>query len=885
MPIDLSDLNNEQCAAVLCTEGPLLVLAGAGSGKTRVLTYRIAHLIEGLGVSPYQIMAITFTNKAAAEMRERLGRILANGSRGMWVATFHAMCVRLLRQDADRLVHPGADRRPMGYSRNFTIYDEDDSKRLVKAIYAEQNIDTRQFAINAVRARISKAKNDLVSAAEFEATAQNGYDRLVARVYNSLQQRLQRADAMDFDDLLMNSWLLLSTQPEVLAAYQARFRYLHIDEYQDTNRAQYLIAKLLAEANRNIMVVGDDDQSIYSWRGADIRNILEFERDYPNCTVIKLEQNYRSTQTILEAANAVIANNQQRKPKRLFSKAAEGDAVSLYQAADERDEGRWIAGEVERLRRQHNRRYRDFAVFYRTNAQSRVLEDMLLRAGLPYRVVGGTRFFDRAEIRDLMAYLKLVVNPADEISAKRIINVPKRGIGKTSAERIDDIARSQQLSFFEAAEAAISDADFGKKTQESLAGFVQLIKDARHYSGSLRSIVEMVVEKSGLISALLAERSDEANGRIENIQEFFGVAEEFELTHQPEDAEWGGAEDADTVGTDSAGADGHPAGASGANGRPADAKDVDGVRFAANLGASGADGAIGGTALADTADADAPGASDGDDAGHHPADPAVAENLIRFMEWLALRSDLDSIIADDDYLTLMTVHSAKGLEFPVVFIAGMEQSLFPHIASFDGEAGIEEERRLAYVAITRARELLYLTYAQCRNLFGNVQANPRSCFVAEIPERYLKSCGVGSDGYLGLGWEKRGDRRGVFGSGTGYQADEGRVYGGGRGGAGSSSPASGRQTGRTAASGSGYAGGRSGAVGMGSQDAAAKKQQQELMQERSAVSFAVGDQVDHKIFGRGEVKSVDGDALHIHFPKISETKKLLKGYAPIVKIS
>ncbi|MDR0346947.1 MAG: UvrD-helicase domain-containing protein [Coriobacteriales bacterium] len=791
MAVNLNDLNSEQRAAACCTEGPLLVLAGAGSGKTRVLTYRIAHLIEDKGISPYQILAITFTNKAAAEMRERLGRLLTQRARGMWVATFHAMCVRLLRADADKL----------GYTRNFTIYDEDDSKRLVKGICAELNIDIREFPINGIRNRISAAKNELISALDFEVTAGSARERVVARVYRLLQERLRRADAMDFDDLLVNAWLLLRDNPELLSAYQNRFRYLLIDEYQDTNRAQYAITQLLAKAHRNVMVVGDDDQSIYSWRGADIRNILEFERDYPEATVIKLEQNYRSTQTILEAANAVVANNAQRKPKRLFTKAGKGEPIALYQASDERDEGRWIASEVEKLHKD-GRPYRHFAVFYRTNAQSRVLEDMLLRAGVPYRIVGGTRFFDRAEIRDVMAYLKLIVNPADEIAAKRIINVPKRGIGKTSVEKIEDLARQEGCTFLDAAELAQAEPGFGKKTQEALAHFTQLIKEARLYSGELRNIVEMVVSKSGLIDALQAEHTDEARGRIENIREFFGVAQEFELTHQDEEEE---DEYRDEDGPES------PV-------TPAPSPHSSSLLLAEDASASPDD------------------------------DLTAAPMLVRFMEWLALRSDLDSLSAGDDYLTLMTIHSAKGLEFPVVFIAGLEETLFPHIASADDTNDFEEERRLAYVAITRARELLFLTHAQVRNLFGKTQPNPRSRFVAEIPAEYLKLSGVGSAGYLGLGWEKRGDRRGIFGSGTSYEQGTGRVYGSG-----------------------------------GDEEAA--RQKAELKREREAASFAVGDTIDHKTFGQGVVVAVDGDALSVRFQRNGETKKLVKGYAPIVKVS
>jgi DNA helicase-2/ATP-dependent DNA helicase PcrA len=847
MPLELNDLNSAQRAAVCRTDGPLLVLAGAGSGKTRVLTYRIAHLIEDLGVSPYQIMAVTFTNKAAAEMRERLARLLSTGARGMWTTTFHAMCVRMLRADADKI----------GYSRTFTIYDDDDSKRLVKSLYADLNIDTQKFPLNGVRGLISSAKNELITATDFEERATNERERVAARVYTLLQERLRRADAMDFDDLLVNAFELLHRNPEVLEAYQNRFRYLLVDEYQDTNRAQYAITHLLAAAHHNIMVVGDDDQSIYSWRGADIRNILEFEHDYPEATVIKLEQNYRSTQTILEAANAVIANNTNRKPKRLFTEGAQGEKIALYQASDERDEGRWIASEVERLHRAPARRpYRDFAVFYRTNAQSRVLEDMLLRAGVPYRLVGGTRFFDRAEIRDVMAYLKLVINPADEVAARRAINVPKRGIGKTSVERIETIARRDGCGFLEAAELALGEPGFGAKTREALSRFIQLIKDARHYNGELRDIVEMIVAKSGLIEALEAERTDEARGRIENIREFFGVAQEFELTHEDELDELDEDEDEGVRVPEASAPEGAtaPVQAAAAEDGAAPAEvAVD------DVGAVATDAASGNAVVATDA---APG-----DAAA-PAE-AVAPMLIRFMEWLALRSDLDSLVEGDDYLTLMTIHSAKGLEFPVVFIAGLEESLFPHIASTrnmgEDAAGLEEERRLAYVAITRAREELFLTHTQVRSLFGDTQANPRSRFVAEIPEVFLKYSGVGSAGYRGLGWEKRGDRHGTFGSGTSSAYDTGRVYGSG-GSAGSSS---------------------SSGSGTSKREAAAIEEQRkaELKKEREAVVFTVGDQVDHKTFGRGVIMAVQDDALTIRFKRTGETKKLLQGFAPLVKLS
>ena len=520
MPLDIDALNDPQREAVLTTEGPLLVLAGAGSGKTRVLTYRIAHLIQDCGVAPWEVLAITFTNKAAAEMRERLATLVPGRSRGMWVSTFHSMCVRILRADADRL----------GFTKSFTIYDPDDLKRLYKEVMAELEIDPKRMPLNALMNRISQAKNELVVPLDFEAQAADPISKTAARVYVRLQERLRAANAMDFDDLLLYAYLLLRQHADVLEAYQARFRYIMVDEYQDTNHAQYAITQLLAAAHQNIMVVGDDDQSIYSWRGADLRNILEFEQDYPRAHTVKLEQNYRSTGNILAAANAVIANNRHRKAKELFTALDAGERIGVYMATDERDEGRWIAGQIER-RHGEGTSYDDMAVFYRTNAQSRMLEDMLLRAGVPYRIVGGTRFFERKEIRDVMAYLSLAVNPADDMSAQRVINVPKRGIGKTAVERINQFAREMGMTFLEGAELLIADPEARPATRKAVAEFVQLVKASQGYGGDLRKVIERIVDDSGLIEALEAEGTDEAQGRIENIQELMGVVDEFVETH------------------------------------------------------------------------------------------------------------------------------------------------------------------------------------------------------------------------------------------------------------------------------------------------------------------------------------------------------------------
>lgn len=778
MPIDLDTLNGPQREAVLCTEGPLLVLAGAGSGKTRVLTHRIAHLVEDLNVAPWQIMAITFTNKAAAEMRERLQSLIGGGARGMWVSTFHSMCVRILRTDCERV----------GFAKGFTIYDDSDSKRLVEQIMDELNIDKKRYPIPALRNRISQAKNDLQVAEVFAEKTSDQVGQVAARVYTRLQERLRQLNAFDFDDLLLYTWLMLKNHPDVLAAYQNRFRYLMVDEYQDTNHAQYVLTQLLAAAHKNIMVVGDDDQSIYSWRGADLRNILDFEKDYPEARVVKLEENYRSMGNILAAANAVIANNLTRKPKKLFTSKPAGDKISVYSATDERDEGRWIASEIEH---QHGEgmSYNQIAVFYRTNAQSRMLEDMLMRAGVPYRLIGGTRFFDRAEIRDVMAYLNLVVNPANDVAAHRVINVPKRGIGKTTVEHIDYVARETGITFLQAAELCIADDQIRSATRKAIAEFVALIHEAQGYAGDLRKVVEAIVDKAGLIRVLEAENSDDAAGRIENIQELFGVVDEYAQTHDDADALF----------------------------EPPTAED-------------------------------APEADD-----EPPVRTFQANSLPDFVEWVTLRTDMDTVAEDGEAITMMTIHAAKGLEFDCVFVAGMEESLFPHGNSSQDSQGLEEERRLAYVAITRARKKLYLTNAFTRQIFGQSSANPPSRFIGEIPLELRKGIGMGSAGFSGSGWEKRGSRRGIAGSGS--EAGGGRVFG--QSSASGSRP---RQQTRPA-------------VKPEAQKKAAAK-----------MTFTKGDTVDHKVFGRGTITKVDGDTLHVRFSRTGQTKKLLKDYAPIVKI-
>jgi DNA helicase II / ATP-dependent DNA helicase PcrA len=742
MTIDFSDLNPAQHDAATTTEGPLLVLAGAGSGKTRVLTQRIARIVSDLGVSAAEILAITFTNKAAEEMRTRLGEMVGPAVRAMWVMTFHAMCVRMLRADAEFV----------GLTRSFTIYDADDAKRMIASVMNDLEIDPKRYPVNGIVGRISSAKNELIEPEEFTANAVSPLDKAAAKVFPRYRKRMREANALDFDDLLVEAHRLLADNPAVLEAYQERFRYLHVDEYQDTNHAQYRIVKLLAAKHRNLMVVGDDDQSIYGWRGADIRNILEFERDYPDATVVKLEQNYRSTETILKAANAVVANNAGRKPKTLWTASVGGEAISRYQATDERDESRFVANEIERLLREEGRSYADMAVFYRTNAQSRVVEDVFLRTGVPYQIVGGTRFFDRAEIRDVMAYVRAVVNPADEIALRRIVNKPKRGIGDSTLEKVAYEAAREGLGFEEALRAAAAGDWLASAPRVRIGAFLGLLDEMRELAAApdtdLRELVEGIVDVSGLISALEAERTHEAEGRVENIREFFGVVGEFAETHESPD-------------------------------------------------------------------------------------------LDEFMEWVALRTDIDTLVEGERAVTLMTVHNAKGLEFPVVFMVGMEDTIFPHANSmFDG-SGLEEERRLAYVGITRARERLYLTHAHSRSLFGSTQYNLPSRFIGEIPDECVEACGAGSLGMSGSGFERRGTARG-----SAYpalrataRASEGRVYGSG----------------------------------------AARSEPREVAEPET---FEVGATVEHKVFGLGKVVASDADKVTVAF-RSGSTKKLLTGFAPL----
>lgn len=910
--VDIDSLNPAQREAVLTTEGPLLVLAGAGSGKTRVLTFRIAHMLGDLGVKPWQVLAITFTNKAAAEMRERLAALIPSGTRGMWVCTFHAMCVRMLREDADLL----------GYTGQFTIYDDDDSKRMVRDIMQALGIEQKQFPINMIRSKISSAKNAMIGPEDMLKSADSPNDKKAAQVYLELERRLRAANAMDFDDLLVRALELLRTRPEVLDKYQERFRYISVDEYQDTNHVQYEIANLLAAKYQNLMVVGDDDQSIYSWRGADITNILDFEKDFKNCKTVKLEQNYRSTGHILSAANAVVRHNSQRKDKRLFTAEGDGEKIQAFQASDERDEGRWIAGEIEKLHSKGTS-YDDIAVFYRTNAQSRILEDMFLRAGVPYKIVGGTRFFDRAEIRDVMAYLKMIVNPADEMSVKRVINTPRRGIGSTSIQKIEQLARDNRCSFFQACEIACAETGmFSAKVRNGLSSFVSLVREGRRMDGELKDVVEMIVDKTGLLQAFRAEGTMESESRAENIREFLGVAAEFEETHEDIEGTLESLEELRAAGVADvpAGAEPEPVVVSAPAPEPGPSAPVS--SFEALVGARDAAGsnpldslaapalspqdalaaAIAGNAYA--APTEMPAGAVHADEIERTYGPLTCKALPALMEWLALRSDLDSLAGETHAITMMTIHSAKGLEFPAVFVAGMEEGIFPHVHDFGGSddpGKLEEERRLAYVAITRARKRLFLTYAATRRTYGSTSANPRSRFLNEIPFEDIEFSGIGSAGFEGTGWEKRGDRHGTFGSGMGSDMYGGKVFGshtrstggsGSRGGSSFDDFFGGSSYGTERHRGVSPDAGRVAST-FGSGAPRAKKPSSKVSPtverkvDRTSASqdFAAGDTVSHKTFGTGTVISVAGDMIEVQFEKTGQTKKLMKGFAPIVKLS
>ncbi len=632
------------------------MVAGAGSGKTRVLTRRIAHLLASGDAAPWEILAITFTNKAADEMRRRVVELVGSRAERMWVSTFHSACLRMLRVHAGRV----------GYESAFTVYDDADSRRLVELVEDELNIDTKRLAPRAVAAVISQAKAELVGPARFAEEASWGADpfqRRIGEVYTEYQRRLKAANAMDFDDLLFQAAVLLQTCDDVLEAYRRRFRHILVDEYQDTNHAQHELVLLLGREHGNVTVVGDSDQSIYRWRGAEIANILEFEAAFPNATTVLLEQNYRSTQTILDAANAVIANNLGRRPKQLFTEGEAGERLCRYRAEDERDEASFVAHEILRLRASEKLSYGDVAVFYRTNAQSRAVEEELIHQGIPYKVVGGTRFYDRREVRDLLAYLRVIANPDDEISFRRIVNVPKRGIGQTSLLRLASAAASSRTPIGRMLEHA-EEAGVSGRALKGAQELSALLRELRTAAAEIPpgDLVELVAKRSGYLDELAAEHTHEAEGRIENIAELAGVAKEY-------------------------------------------------------------------------------------------------ERLSELLETVALVSDSDELDNDGSRVSLMTLHTAKGLEFPAVFLIGMEEGIFPHSRTLGEPLELEEERRLCYVGITRARRFLYLTHAWSRSLWGRTMPGMPSRFLAEVPEHLTREVGGGRLFGAGNGWASSGSGR------------------------------------------------------------------------------------------------------------------------------
>lgn len=633
----LANLNEPQREAVCHTEGPLLILAGAGSGKTRVLTQRIAYLISK-GVPPWQILAVTFTNKAAGEMKERVEGLIGPAANSMWVSTFHSACVRILRQDIEEL----------GFEKNFVVFDTQDQLIIIKNILKEMNLSDKTYHPKALLSSISSAKNELVGVDEYQHQAADHFARITAEVYKQYQKKLRSNNGLDFDDLIMLTVRLFNEAPAVLEKYQERFRYIMVDEYQDTNHAQYILINLLASKYQNLCVVGDDDQSIYSFRSADIRNILEFERDFPGVKVIKLEQNYRSTKNILHVANEVIKNNRGRKSKKLWTENYEGEKIQLYQADDERDEARFVAEEISRLAREEGRKFSEFALLYRTNAQSRSFEEAMMGRNIPYRVIGGMRFYERKEIKDILAYLRLVYNPADKVSLGRIVNTPKRGIGEASYERFLYFLEDNNYTVLEGFDHILEVPSLTNRGIKPLQEFHQLLQSwvGKRDTLSVKDLAEDILHTSGYMMELRNEGTIEAQSRMENLDEFIALTVDFE--------------------------------------RNSDDK-----------------------------------------------------SLAAFLETVALVADIDNYQADSDAVVMMTLHSAKGLEFPVVFLVGLEEGLFPHSRSLLENRELEEERRLCYVGITRARQRLYITYANMRTMYGNFNNSIPSRFLMELPKESI----------------------------------------------------------------------------------------------------------------------------------------------------
>lgn len=761
----ISRLNPEQRKAVEDTEGPLLIMAGAGSGKTRVLTHRIAYLISTRKAPPWAILAITFTNKAAREMQERVSKLVGAEGRDIWVSTFHSMCVRILRKDIERI----------GFTSNFSILDSSDQLSVIRGIMKEQNIDTKKFEPKAIQAMISTAKNELITPQQYEQNINDYFEGIVAKVYTKYQMRLRSNNSLDFDDLIMKTIQLFDEAPEVLDFYQKKFKYIHVDEYQDTNRAQYMICKLLASDHHRICVVGDSDQSIYRWRGADISNILNFEKDYPDATAILLEQNYRSTSTILNAANSVITNNAGRKPKKLWTDQGDGDKIKVYRADSEHAEGYFVTSEIVKNVKE-GQQYRDHAILYRTNAQSRVIEEILIKSDIPYQIVGGIKFYDRKEIKDILAYLRLLSNPDDDISLTRIINVPKRGIGDTTVAKLAAAAAERGTSIYQVL-YTVDDLGFAGRTRNALVEFYDMITALHRMTDylSVTELTEQILEHSQYRVELVQENTLESRSRLENIDEFLSVTMEFEQNNED-------------------------------------------------------------------------------------------KTLVSFLTDLALIADIDSMNdtpeEDDNAVVLMTMHSAKGLEFPSVFIIGMEEGVFPHSRAFLDNEELEEERRLAYVGITRAEKKLFLSCAQSRTLYGRTTANPPSRFLEEIPEELKEDTKVSQDRY------HRSNRSGGAYGGRGFEGSGGGNFGY-RAGEGSQGKTTQAPTSRVT-------------VTTGVPGAVAPKPQV------AVGDYQAGDKVSHGKWGIGTIVAIKGSGndmeLQIAFPAPVGVKRLLAGFAPITKV-
>ena len=758
----LNGMNDRQAEAVQTTEGPLLIMAGAGSGKTRVLTHRIAYLIDKKMVNPWNILAITFTNKAAREMRERAEK-LKTEAQDCLIATFHSMCVRILRREADHI----------GYNRNFTIVDPGEQRTLMKRILKNLNLDPKKWNERAILGTISNAKNDLIDEVAYANLAGDMYTEIVAKCYTAYQKELRQSEAMDFDDLIMLTLRLFDQNPDVLTYYQQRYQYIHVDEYQDTNHAQYQLVKLLASRFKNICVVGDADQSIYGWRGADMQNILDFEKDYPEAKVVLLEENYRSTKTILQAANEVIRNNRNRRPKNLWTQNEDGEEIVYYRANDEQDEALFVARTIDQLSRE-GYSHKDFAVLYRTNAQSRTVEEALLKSNIPYTMVGGTKFYSRKEIRDVISYLNLIANPSDNISYERVVNEPKRGVGPGTVDKIRNFAASQEISLLDASANILLSPVKGKAAQ-AVYDFANMLLDLRERLDdyTLTELVEAVLEKTGYARVLAAQATLESQARIENIEEFLSVTKNF------------------------------------------------------------------------------------DESPDNPADESGLDKLSRFLNDLALIADTDDGDTESSEVTLMTLHAAKGLEFPVVFLVGMEENVFPLSRASEDEDELEEERRLAYVGITRAEKILYLTNANSRMLYGKTNYNQPTRFLREISSDLLDYQGLARPANSSFKVSYTNSDTSKFGQGMSLaQALQERK--------------------RQAAPSS---------ISTGSLPFGKSSQSQPSKPE---VAWAIGDIAHHKKWGDGTVLAVSGSGnsqeLKINFPEVG-LKKVLASIAPIEKKS